>query len=103
MHLSILDNMRLIFFHFALVRAALPYCPFRRREVCCPDFRYYEIEKKIRNKAKAVNGKEVLQYSGGDVEVMAGLKADLDRYPRNIRYLWVPVSYRLWHRMLEQR
>ncbi|KAL9337899.1 hypothetical protein Peur_069668 [Populus x canadensis] len=74
MHLSILDNMRLIFFHFALVRAALPYCPFRRRE-----------------------------YSGGDVEVMAGLKADLDRYPRHITYLWVPVSYRLWHRMLEQR
>jgi hypothetical protein len=39
MHLSILDNMRLIFIHFALVRAALPYCPFRRREVCCPVFR----------------------------------------------------------------
>jgi hypothetical protein len=39
LHLSILDNMRLIFFHFALVRAALPYCPFRRREVCCPVFR----------------------------------------------------------------
>jgi hypothetical protein len=61
------------------------------------------LRRKLRNKAKAVNGKEVLQYSGGDVEVMAGLKADLDRYPRNIRYLWVPVSYRLWHRMLEQR
>ncbi|KAJ6875496.1 hypothetical protein NC652_035027 [Populus alba x Populus x berolinensis] len=60
----------------------LPYCPFRRRE-----------RSAALNRAKAVNGKEVLQYSGGDVEVMSGLKADLDSCPRNFRYLWGPTEW----------
>ncbi|KAF9667866.1 hypothetical protein SADUNF_Sadunf15G0067800 [Salix dunnii] len=57
-----------IFLSFCTYESIIPRLPLQE----------YEIGKN--EEKKAANGKEVLQYSGDGVEVMAGLNADLDRF-----------------------